>query len=347
MASAEQRAAPIPRAIGLIVEPIYRAALAHRNRAFDSGTGVVDVGVPVISVGNLNVGGSGKTPMVMCIVEWLREAGRRPAIAMRGYKARPGQPSDEEAEYRARFADVPIVAQPKRAAGLEPLVSRGEIDCVVLDDGFQHRQIARAVDLVLIDCTRDPFVDRCLPAGWLREPVSALARATHVVLTHTEAVDDATRARMRESVRAVTGAAPQGEARHVWDGLAFKASNRSVGELAGRRVVIACAIGNPGAFVEGARAAGADVVAIVQKADHHHWSESDARELARLARVHGSGSGGDALILTTEKDWVKMRKLDVAALPREIARPRLRMDLDVGREAILDAILNASRADRL
>ena len=347
MASAERRGAPIPRALGLLVEPIYRGVLAHRNRAFDAGRGVVDIGVPVISVGNLSVGGSGKTPMVMRIVEWLLEARRRPAIAMRGYKARAGEPSDEEAEYRARFAALPIVAQPNRTAGLEPLVRKQVIDCVVLDDGFQHRQIARALDLVLIDCTRSPFEDRCLPAGWLREPVLSLTRADLVVLTHTEAVDEPARASVRSQVARITGAPPQGEARHVWDGLTFKASTRPVSELSGRRVVIACAIGNPEAFVEAARAAGADVAAVVQKADHHHWSEAEARDLARLARVHGSGSGGDALVLTTEKDWVKLRRLDEAVLPREIARPRLRMDLDIGEAAVRGAILAAACADRL
>lgn len=347
MASASRRAGPAPRPLGLLFEPLYRAAIGRRNRAFDAGRGVVDIGVPVISVGNLSVGGSGKTPMVMRIVEWLLEAGRRPAIAMRGYKAQPGEASDEEAEYRERFADLPIVAQPDRIAGLAPLVRERAIDCVVLDDGFQHRRIARGLDLVLIDCTRDPFVDRCLPAGWLREPVSSLTRADMIVLTHIEASDEPTRARLRESIKGVAGSAPQGEARHVWDGLALRSARRGVEELMARRVVVACAIGNPDAFVGAVRAAGADVAAVVQKRDHHRWNEADARELSRLARVHGSGGSGDALILTTEKDWVKLRRLDPALLPREIARPRLRMDLEVGEAAVRGAILQAACADRL
>lgn len=347
MASADPRAAPAPRALGMLIEPVYRAVVAHRNRAFDAGRGVVNIGVPVISVGNLSVGGSGKTPMVMRIVEWLLDDGRRPAIAMRGYKARAGEPSDEEAEYRERFPGLPIVAQPNRAAGLAPLAAARSIDCVVLDDGFQHRRIARALDIVLIDSARDPFHDRCLPAGWLREPVASLARADLVVLTHIEIVSDAARSALREAVRSVTGRPPEGEARHVWVGLSGRTAPRGVAELVGRRVVVACAIGNPSAFVGAARAAGADVAAVVERRDHHHWNDSDARELARLARVHGSGAGGDAMVLTTEKDWVKLRRLDEGALPREIVRPRLRLEFDAGEAPIREKILAAARADRL
>ena len=100
---------------------------------------------------------------------------------------------------------LPVVAQPDRLEGLLRLFARvgDEVDCIVLDDGFQHRRIARQFDVVLSDASRDPFTERCLPSGWLREPVSSLARADAVVLTHAEMVDSSTLLAMRKAVRSL------------------------------------------------------------------------------------------------------------------------------------------------
>lgn len=130
-----------------LLTPLYLAELGRRNRRFDRGAGVTRFDVPVISVGNISVGGVGKTPMVMTIAGWLLESGRRPCIAMRGYKAGAGE-SDEAALYRERFGDVPVVAQPDRTAGLRALFAQervgqasslpgpgARIDCIILDDG--------------------------------------------------------------------------------------------------------------------------------------------------------------------------------------------------------------------
>lgn len=203
------RTGPVPSWLGTIGEPLYRAAIGRRNRAFDAGKGVTKVELPVISIGNLSVGGTGKTPMVMHVLTLLLEAGLRPCVAMRGYRAKhrptrsqpmliidqarmPAHDSDEADEYRRVFPDVPVIAQPDRLAGIRRLLDepfQPTVDCVVLDDGFQHRRIARDLDVVLIDASRSPFVDRLLPRGWLREPVESLKRAHAVVITHAELLD--------------------------------------------------------------------------------------------------------------------------------------------------------------
>lgn len=327
---------PVPFPIGLLVEPVYRAVLAHRNRGFDSGRGVTWLGVPVISIGNLSVGGTGKSPMVASIVRWLLHAERSPCIAMRGYARRPGAASDEESEYRSLFANVPIVARPDRAEGIRPLIEQRTIDCVVLDDGFQHRGIARDADIVLLDCTRDPFADRCLPAGWLREPVESLRRASAIVLTHCEAVDAAARDALAESVRRVTGRVPLAHARHAWDGLRVGEGRQEVAWLRGRGVVAACAIGNPGPFLNAIRAAEATIASTEVRRDHHDWSQADAARLLASAR-----STGASAVVTTEKDWVKLRHhaSTLGAMP--VARPVLSMRFDHGADSLRDLVLAA------
>ncbi len=332
--------APIPRPIGGLIEPLYRAVLAQRNRAFDAGRGVTDLGVPVLSVGNISVGGVGKTPMVIRILRWLLEADLRPAVALRGYKARPGCPSDEQSQYQDRFPGIPIVARPDRAAGLIPLLRDGIINCAVLDDGFQHRRLARALDIVLIDASRDPFADRCLPAGWLREPVESLRRGggRAIVLTHTESVGPDHLAALRAKIEAVAGHPPIAEARHEWAHLATGDGPAPIERLRGAGVILACAIGNPHAFARAAEASGARVRAAVTKRDHHRWTARDTRSLAELARRHAE-RGEPALVLTTEKDWVKLRRLPSAVLPTRLAWPHLELAFQRGERELLELVL--------
>ena len=324
------RKGPAPAMIGRAVEPVYRAVLAHRNRAFDAGRGVERVDVPVISIGNLSVGGTGKTPMVMWVVERLRALGRSPAIAMRGYGAKRDGVSDEQAEYLDRFPGIPVVAQPDRIAGLRGL-DQGSFDCVVLDDGFQHRRIARDLDIVLIDATRDAFADRCLPAGWLREPVDSVARAGAVVITRSDLVDAALVAQMEHAVRAIAPRMVIGRAVHAWDRLGIvdpTGAHREapVAWMRGQRIVVACGIANPEAFAAQVARAGAAILGTVALPDHAPWSEADVARVAALA------SGADGIVVT-EKDWVKIRGRHGAwSVP--VVRPRLEMDLGASGDAI-------------
>lgn len=322
------------------VEPIYRAAVASRNRAFDAGRRVARLPVPVISVGNISLGGTGKTPMVMRIVEWLLDAGRRPAVAMRGYGSTARRPADEHALYLERFPDLPIVAQPDRLAGLRPLIDADRIDCAVLDDGFQHRFIARDLDLVLIDATRSPFADRCLPAGTLREPVESLRRAHAIILTHCESASPSHISHLRSQVSSLTSPiahpSPSSlhplilESRHVWT---------AVPPLQGRPVIALCAIGNPDAFLSMIRHHGGAVAHAVIRRDHHRWTSSDVNTARRLA------AGLDSpIVLTTDKDWVKLRALDLTGL--EIARPRLALDFGP-HEAQARALITTGATGRL
>lgn len=328
---------PIPL-LPRLIEPFYRFGLAQRNRAFDAGKNVTRLAVPVISVGNISVGGTGKTPMVMRIVKLLREAGAKPVIAMRGYRARPGQPSDEEAEYRDRFSSIPIVAQPDRLAGLAPIIERGEANIVVLDDGFQHRQIARDLDLVLLDASRSPHTDRCLPAGWLREPVESLARAHAVIITHAEAAPEGEVDRARACIVRHAPGALRCVARHAWTSLLRHEGDASeqhaIEHLRGRRVVVALAIGNPAPFVASAERAGALIERTMIRRDHHAWT---APEFALRPREPHA-------LLTSHKDWVKLRTLRLHDRVPVIV-PTLEHVFDEGEPELVSSIHALARAN--
>ncbi len=329
---------PIPRPLRPFAGPLeslYKAELARRSKRFDEGRGVVTIDRPVISVGNLSVGGTGKTPMVAKIAVWLLDAGHRPVIAMRGYRARNGI-SDEAAEYHARFGSaVPVVAQPDRLEGLLRLFATDPaVDVVILDDGFQHRRIARQMDIVLIDATRDPFEDRCLPAGRLREPVGALSRATDIVLTHTEHADNAEPL----SQRLTPIAGPPVWAEHAWASLAVrtpeKDETRPVDWLKGRNVLPVCAIGHPGAFLDTVRRVTGQPPAAepIVLRDHDPYRGGTIRRIIRAA------AGADAIV-TTEKDWSKLARVPQSRWPCPVIRPRLEIRLTRGGEGLRGRVL--------
>ncbi len=328
-------------AIARLIEPLYRREIARRNRAFDRGIGVVRLNRPVISVGNLSVGGTGKTPMVQWVVRVLRELEYEVCVAMRGYRGHGG--TSDEALLHERELGVPVVAQADRVAGLQALFAspRGcDIDCVVLDDGFQHRRIARELDIVLIDATRSPFEDALLPVGWLREGVESLARAGAVVITHAEAVDGDTLAALMAQVRDTVGARTLTAcARHAWSGLrvagAGEERNEAVGWLDGRRVRVVCAIANPDAFVRQVEEAGAEVVDRIVLRDHDPYREETVRRML-------DGGGTLDAIVTTEKDWVKLADRGVD-WPCPVVRPVLEPSFVEGEEALRRLVLEAVR----
>lgn len=305
---AEDRRArpPLPRWLGALGEPVYRWAITRRNRRFDASRDIIRFQVPVISVGNLSVGGTGKSPAVAFVVGSLLEMGKRPAIVMRGYKRRPGEASDEQAEYIARFADsVPVEADPDRSAAIRRVLESGRCDAVVLDDGFQRRCVGRDLDIVLIDATRDIFADRLLPAGWLREPASSLSRAGVIVMTRSDHAPKAERDRMWALAAAVAPSAASVESVHAWTGVrvSMRAESRAepIDWLRGRKVALTCGIGNPTAFRHQAEKSGCRVVHAEYLPDHHHWTREEAAALARAA----TAASADC-VLTTMKDWVKL-----------------------------------------
>lgn len=325
-----------------ILEPFarfYGSQIAKRNARFDRGQGVVTLDRPVISVGNLSVGGTGKTPMVRRIIALLRDEGHDPCIAMRGYGSsrRADGRSDEADEYASVFDDLPVVAQPNRTEGLIELFGsdRGRaVDAVVLDDGFQHRRIARQLDIVLLDATRSPLDDALLPLGRLREPVESLARAHAVVVTHAERADPVAVSDVRRAAERVNPAMLVAIAEHAWGGLDVAGGIEPVNWLAGKTVLPVCAIGNPRAFVASVESEAGRLLEPVVLRDHDPYAAGTVRRIIRAA--------GDAdAIVTTAKDWAKLRDVATESWPCPVAVPRLEMRLVTGGGEVDRAVVDA------
>ncbi|HZW29293.1 MAG TPA: tetraacyldisaccharide 4'-kinase, partial [Isosphaeraceae bacterium] len=169
----------------------YGAAIALRNGSFEHGwLRVHRLGVPVVSVGNLTVGGTGKTPMVEWLARWFRARRRRVVIVSRGYRGEQGL-NDEGLVLEENLPDVPHLQDRDRVRAGRVALQELEADILVLDDGFQHRRLARDLDVVLIDALEPFGLGHLLPRGLLREPVRSLRRADLVVLSRADLVDPA------------------------------------------------------------------------------------------------------------------------------------------------------------
>jgi tetraacyldisaccharide 4'-kinase len=184
-----------------LAEVPYSLAVRWRNRQYDSGAKPVErVAVPVISVGNLTLGGTGKTPMVEWICHWLRGRGIRVTIVSRGYKAEHGAANDEALELEQKLPDVPHVQNPDRVTAARMAIEEFDCQAIVLDDAFQHRRIARDLDIVLLDALAPFGFEHVFPRGTLREPLAGLARAHCVVLTRADMATTEERAQIAQRV---------------------------------------------------------------------------------------------------------------------------------------------------
>ncbi|HMB02364.1 MAG TPA: tetraacyldisaccharide 4'-kinase, partial [Isosphaeraceae bacterium] len=227
----------------------YRWAVALRNLGYDRGWRAVHrAAVPVLSVGNLTLGGTGKTPMVEWVARWYRRHGLRVAILSRGYGPGAGM-NDEGRVLEENLPEVPHLQGRDRAALARIAVEELETQLIVLDDGLQHRRLARDLDLVLLDAL-DPFgTGRMFPRGLLREPLGALRRAGVVVLSRADLIDGARRAAIRAAAERRAGPLRWAEARIApRDLVDAEGGSSPPSGLAGRAVVAFCGIGNPEGF---------------------------------------------------------------------------------------------------
>jgi tetraacyldisaccharide 4'-kinase len=291
-----------------VVSPVYAAVMRGRNLKFDRGVGVRRLPRPVVSVGNITTGGTGKTPVVRWLCERLRDAGERPAVLMRGYRAKPGERGDEEAMLdgllnRDGAAPVRVVANPsRRPAGMALLAARPEVSVIVLDDGFQHRRVARDFDLVLIDATNPFGYGRVLPRGLLREPLAGLRRADAFLITRFDQAD----AGQLKSIEAVLDryhpSAPRYQCSHVHRSLrGADGASYPLEALAGKRFFAAAGIGNPEGLDRQLRRLPGTYAGSRWFGDHFAFESQDVRAIEGAARAAGA-----EVVLTTEKDWVKL-----------------------------------------
>jgi tetraacyldisaccharide 4'-kinase len=300
------------RAALSLAEPAYYLGIQWRNRRFDSGRRVpTRVDVPVVSVGNITTGGTGKTPVVEWVARRLRDWQRRVVIISRGYGAEAGAQNDEAIELEQSLPDVPHLQNPKRVEAATVAVEELACECIVLDDGFQHRQLGRDLDIVLLDALEPFGFQHLLPRGVLREPLHNLARADWVGLSRADLVDRARRKEIREQVARFAPQARWFELSHKpmhWENAAGECLPLS--ELLDRRLFAFCGIGNPDGFRQTLEHLDLDVRNLQVFPDHHSYCREDVEAL--VDRVE---STSDAAFVCTRKDLVKLMIDQIGSVP--------------------------------
>lgn len=294
----------------------YGLAVAIRNARYDRGRSPVQgVAVPVIAVGNLTLGGTGKTPMVEWVARWFRARGIRVAILSRGYGQDDGI-NDEGRVLEENLPDVPHLQGPDRVRLAQVAVEEIESEVLILDDGFQHRRLKRNLDIVLLDALEPFGLGSLFPRGLLREPVRSLRRAGVVVLSRADLVPESTRTAIRAEAERQAGPLRWVEARHApLDLLEADGPTASVASLAGRSVAAFCGIGNPDGFRKTIEPLVGSLVGFRAWPDHHPYTAADVADLTTWVRDLGAD-----LVLTTQKDLVKLRASNLGGVPLRALR---------------------------
>lgn len=317
----------------------YGLAVAVRNRAYDRGWRSIErAAVPVVAVGNLTLGGTGKTPMVEYVARQYRRRGLRVAILSRGYGQSEGL-NDEGRVLEGNLPDVPHLQDRDRAQLARVAVEELESELLVLDDGFQHRRLARDLDVVLLDAL-DPFGQgRLFPRGLLREPIRSLRRAGVVVLSRADLVGESERGAIRREAERRAGPLRWAEARHApLELIDARGRARPLDDLAGRHVAAFCGIGNPEGFRRTLISLCGAPRGFRTFPDHHPYHADDVADLAAWARDLGAD-----LALTTQKDLVKLRAETLGPIP--LAALRIGLEVVAG-AGVLEEALDALLPDR-
>jgi tetraacyldisaccharide 4'-kinase len=313
----------------------YRGLLGTRDWLYARGVlKCRRLGCPVVSVGNLTVGGTGKTPAVELAVRTLIELGHRPAVLSRGYGRRSHgiqivadtasirldaeEGGDEPFLLARRLPGVPVVVGSNRHAAGRHALARFGVSAIVLDDGFQHRTLAKDVEIVMARARAPWGNGRLLPGGPLREPLSALGRASLIVVTGASSADDV--AEVADAARRHAPRTPVLTARYVptecWEVSTMK--YQPVESLLGKRLLAFAGIGVPEGFRHTLREAGVREAGFTRFGDHHWYTREELRGLDTAA----AACGADGLV-TTEKDWVRLRRLPVTKRPIYVLAVRL------------------------
>jgi len=281
----------------------------------------------VISIGNITVGGTGKTPLVVWLCKQIISDSRfqisnsQCAILTRGYKSRAqehkstraqelkstraqeiGSLKDEPAILIEKCPEVKVIVNPDRVGGAGEAINKFGAKVLIMDDGFQHRRLERDLDIVAIDATRPFGYGKMLPAGLLREPVSSLKRADGVVITRCDQITENEISQIEKKLRAINP--DMVIARSIHAPAYVKSTDNkeiSLKYLKGKKIFAFCGIGNPDAFLNTIKQLGANLVGSKVYNDHHHYTNDCLADIYEQA-----GALKADLILTTQKDWTKI-----------------------------------------
>ena len=265
----------------------------------------------VISIGNITTGGTGKTPLVIWLCRQMI-SDYQCAILTRGYKTRKQEPehlTDEPAIFAGSCPEAKVVVNPDRVSGAEEAAIKFGSKVLIMDDGFQHRRLARDLDIVAIDALLPFGYDKILPAGLLREPVSSIKRADAVVITRCDQVIENELSKLEEKLRLINPNMVIAQSVHAPAYIrSIDDKEIDIEELKGKKVYAFCGIGNPESFLRTVKTLGAEIVGSKIFNDHYHYSEACIADIFEQAEKLKAD-----LILTTQKD---QNKINRAASPK-------------------------------
>ncbi len=336
-----------------LVSALYASVMRVRNHAYDCGIArSTRLPIPVISVGNITAGGTGKTPIVEYILSLQPSA--RPVVLSRGYRrdsrgtlvVSDGQGNvvdaaaggDEPVQIAGNAPTVPVIVDAKRRRAAQLALRRFNADLLVLDDAFQHRALCRDLDIVVYDASVPPSRQRMLPRGRLRESLEGLRRATVLLLTrcrdreHAAAIEQELRA-FTEAPMFATQFLPVETRRLSGDAMPSA-------ELNGQQVGAFCGIGNPVSFAHTLELMGTRVQWMEEFPDHHRYTETEVVALLRRAE-----DSGVRALLTTEKDAMRLRLLPAAEHSIPVVYPKMALRFLEGEKDFV-AMLRACVRDR-
>ena len=312
------------------------------------------VDAAVICVGNITTGGTGKTPLVVWINKQIisnlrfQISSSHCAILTRGYKAAKGPGlktqdySDEIAMLAESCPGAKVIVNPDRVEGATEAIKKFHAQVLIMDDGFQHRRLARDLNIVTIDATRPFGYGKMLPAGLLREPVTALKRADAVVITRCDQIAGVDLEKLEKRLREIHPDMVVARSIHApgW-ARSVDQDNIPIEQLRGKKVFAFCGIGNPEAFLDTIRDVGCELVGSEVYNDHYHYTEDC------LSDIYGQAEQLVAdLILTTQKDWTKLisdfkSQISDSKSPVPFAYLAIEMKVLTGRDRLTALIENA------
>ena len=342
------RAASVIKGTLFCLSKVYGTAVQLRLKLYDSGIfRRKTLGCMVISVGNITVGGTGKTPVVEMLARALKEGGRKVVVLSRGYKSKESglrrilrrkfgyapkvisdgnkifldslEAGDEPYMLANNLDGVPVLVDPNRVKAGGYAIKRFEADTLMLDDGFQYLPLRRKLDLVLIDCT-SPFGNgRLLPRGFLREPLKNLSRANYIFLTKTAKQDLEP---IKAKIRRFNSHAEIIETVH--NPLYFEnihtGEHQPIDFVQGKKIYVFSAIARPESFEDALRDLGADVIDISRFIDHHRFTYDEIEQIMNRAEECKTD-----LIIVTEKDAVRIPRIEPVAVPIYLLRVNIKI----------------------
>ncbi len=293
----------------------YSAVLNTRNILYEIGIfRSIRLPVKVISIGNITTGGTGKTPFVEFMARYLLEKNKKVAILSRGYggsnssQENSDNTNDECLVLRENIKDVPVFVDKDRVSSGEKAISDYGVDCLILDDGFQHLRLRRDLDIVVIDSLNPFGGQNLIPGGSLREPLKNLVRADLFIISHCNQSSEQTIESIYTKLNHINPHAPVCESVHspvhienMTDG-----SILEPGWLKEKRIYGLSAIGNPESFASTLKGLGADLTRHRVFCDHHAYTRGEIDDVASEAKTLGA----DAIVVT-QKDIVKIRKMNI------------------------------------